>query len=87
MPRPWPAPIPWMPSCTAAQRPSGLTTGFEPWNGPPDESKMTYLHNELDEAFRSGHETAIVFTQYTDTMDYLREKLRQICRLSSLVSP
>jgi len=31
MPRPWPAPIPWMPNCTAAWRPSGLTTGFEPW--------------------------------------------------------
>jgi Helicase conserved C-terminal domain len=42
---------------------------------PPDESKMTYLHNELEEAFRSGHETAIVFTQYTDTMDYLRRQL------------
>lgn len=42
---------------------------------PPDESKMTYLHNELEEAFRSGHETAIVFTQYTDTMDYVREQL------------
>lgn len=42
---------------------------------PPDESKMTYLHNELDEAFRSGQETAIIFTQYTDTMDYVRQQL------------
>ncbi len=42
---------------------------------PPDESKMAYLHNELDDAFRQGHETVIVFTQYTDTMDYLREQL------------
>jgi hypothetical protein len=42
---------------------------------PPDESKMEYLHNELDDAFKQGHETAIVFTQYTDTMDYLRNQL------------
>jgi hypothetical protein len=42
---------------------------------PPDESKMTYLHNELDDAFRGIHDTAIVFTQYTDTMEYLRDQL------------
>jgi hypothetical protein len=42
---------------------------------PPDESKMAYLHQELDDAFREGHNTAIVFTQYTDTMDYVRAQL------------
>jgi hypothetical protein len=42
---------------------------------PPDESKMTYLHNELEDAFRGVHDTAIVFTQYTDTMEYLRNQL------------
>ncbi len=42
---------------------------------PPDESKMSYLHQELDDAFRGLHDTAIVFTQYTDTMDYLRQQL------------
>jgi hypothetical protein len=42
---------------------------------PPDESKMVYLHNELDDAFKGIHDTAIVFTQYTDTMEYLREQL------------
>jgi hypothetical protein len=42
---------------------------------PPDESKMTYLHNELDDAFKGIHDTAIVFTQYTDTMEYLRDQL------------
>jgi hypothetical protein len=42
---------------------------------PPDESKMAYLHDELEDAFRSGHQTAVVFTQYTDTMDYLRQQL------------
>ncbi len=42
---------------------------------PPDESKMQYLHNELEEAFKSVHDTAIIFTQYTDTMDYVRDQL------------
>ena len=43
---------------------------------PPDESKMQYLHNELEQAFRGEHDTAIIFTQYTDTMEYIREQLR-----------
>jgi len=42
---------------------------------PPDESKMEYLHNELDDAFKGIHDTAIVFTQYTDTMEYVRNQL------------
>jgi SNF2 family DNA or RNA helicase len=42
---------------------------------PPDESKMSYLHNELEDAFKGVHDTAIVFTQYTDTMEYLRNQL------------
>lgn len=42
---------------------------------PPDESKMTYLHNELHDAFHGLHDTAIVFTQYADTMDYIRNQL------------
>ena len=42
---------------------------------PPDESKMGYLHNELENAFKGIHDTAIVFTQYTDTMEYLRSQL------------
>lgn len=42
---------------------------------PPDESKMTYLHNELEDAFKGIHDTVIVFTQYTDTMEYLRDQL------------
>ena len=42
---------------------------------PPDESKMEYLHSELEDAFKGIHDTAIVFTQYTDTMKYLRNQL------------
>jgi hypothetical protein len=36
---------------------------------------MAYLHGELDDAFSGGHDTAIVFTQYSDTMDYVRDQL------------
>ncbi len=44
---------------------------------PPDESKMGRLHKELAEAFSSGgHRTAVIFTQYTDTMDYIRDQLK-----------
>ena len=42
---------------------------------PPDESKMATLHDDISAAFRGGHSTVVVFTQYTDTMDYLREQL------------
>jgi hypothetical protein len=42
---------------------------------PPDESKMQYLHNELDDAFKGDHDTAIIFTQFTDTMEYVRDQL------------
>lgn len=44
-------------------------------NRPPDESKMTYLHGELEDAFTGGHDTVIIFTQYTDTMEYVRSQL------------
>jgi hypothetical protein len=41
------------------------------------DSKTEQLLQDLNELFRQW-ETAIVFTQYTDTMDYLRDKLRQV---------
>jgi len=42
---------------------------------PPNESKMEYLLGEIDTAFRGAHDTVLVFTQYTDTMEYVREQL------------
>lgn len=42
---------------------------------PPDESKMTYLLNEIEDAFLGIHNTVLIFTQYTDTMDYVRSQL------------
>jgi hypothetical protein len=41
-----------------------------------NDSKVERLLADLREAFRQ-RDTAIVFTQYTDTMDFLREQLRQ----------
>ncbi|MCZ7532621.1 MAG: SNF2-related protein [Acidimicrobiia bacterium] len=46
-------------------------------NRPPDESKMKRLHHDLAEGFSSGgQKTAVIFTQYTDTMDYIRDQLK-----------
>ncbi|GIU78634.1 MAG: hypothetical protein KatS3mg005_1872 [Bryobacteraceae bacterium] len=39
------------------------------------DSKARRLHTELASVFRRDSESAIVFTQYTDTMEYLREFL------------
>ena len=42
---------------------------------PPD-SKLEHLRKVLVELESAGYGQAMVFTQYTDTMDFLREKLR-----------
>ncbi|MBX6770934.1 MAG: DEAD/DEAH box helicase family protein [Chloroflexi bacterium] len=41
------------------------------------DSKLEWLLDQLREIFRQ-RETVVIFTQYTDTMDYLREQLRQV---------
>jgi hypothetical protein len=41
------------------------------------DSKFEQLVKDLNEIFRH-RDSVTVFTQYTDTMDYLREKLRQV---------
>ena len=41
----------------------------------PDEPKMRRLAVILEEAFKSGHRNAVIFTQYTDTLRYLRTRL------------
>ncbi len=42
---------------------------------PPD-SKLAQLNATLEEMMRDGYEQVMVFTQYTDTMDFLRSALR-----------
>ena len=48
------------------------------WIGalPPD-SKLASLTETLDELTRDGYGQVMVFTQYTDTMDFLRRVLRE----------
>ena len=43
------------------------------------DSKITQLKDELNRIFRE-RPTVIIFTQYTDTMDYLREQLQTVYR-------
>jgi hypothetical protein len=40
------------------------------------DSKAQRLNSELEACAADGYDSAIVFTQYTDTMDYLRDYLR-----------
>ncbi len=44
---------------------------------PPDEPKMELLHKLLEQSFTAGHRTVVVFTQYADTLRYVRERLAQ----------
>ena len=41
------------------------------------DSKLEFLKDQLTRIYRT-HDSAILFTQYTDTMDYLRESLRSV---------
>lgn len=43
-----------------------------------DESKMLRLHQLVDSALAGGHQTLLVFTQYADTMEYIRDRLDAI---------
>lgn len=42
-----------------------------------NDSKLEVLKAELDRVFRQRN-TVLIFTQYTDTMDHLREQLREV---------
>ncbi|MGA8349023.1 MAG: helicase-related protein [Isosphaeraceae bacterium] len=41
------------------------------------DTKVRKLREEIERAFAEGYHSAIVFTQYTDTMDYLKDHLAQ----------
>ncbi len=42
---------------------------------PPDEPKMQRLAAILADGFSAGHRNAVVFTQYADTLRYIRRRL------------
>ncbi len=45
---------------------------------PPDEPKTQRLYDLLQSSLTGGHRSVVVFTQYADTLRYLRERLRAI---------
>ena len=45
---------------------------------PPDEPKTRRLYELLESSFAGGHRSVVVFTQYADTLRYLRNRLRVI---------
>src|SRR5690606_3712341 len=47
---------------------------------PQDDTKAEVLRNVLDELGAAGYTQVMVFTQYTATMDFLREYLRSVGR-------
>jgi len=42
------------------------------------DPKIQQLYNDLDELDRAGHNRVIVFTQYADTMDFIRDSLADL---------
>ena len=42
---------------------------------PPDEPKVSKLYDLLESSFTGGHQSVVVFTQYADTLRYLRDRL------------
>jgi SNF2 family DNA or RNA helicase len=54
-----------------------LETLLRQFENTGEDSKFSHLLTLLRQAL-SQHESAIIFTQYTDTMDFLREQFRQL---------
>jgi hypothetical protein len=44
--------------------------------GIPEDSKVAQLTRDIQQAFFAGHRTVVVFTQYTDTLSWLRDQLK-----------
>lgn len=44
----------------------------------PTDTKVQRLSDDIQQAFKSGHRTVLVFTQYTDTLDWLRGQLQAV---------
>ena len=70
-PKPWPA-SPWR---TRSGRPSGTCSRQIAKIGT--NTKARHLKTELENAFADGYDSAIIFTQYADTMDFLKDYLAE----------
>lgn len=42
----------------------------------PNDTKVKTLIDDIQNAFKDGHQTIVVFTQYTDTLEWLRDELK-----------
>ena len=49
----------------------------------PDEPKMQRLAAILEDSFKAGNRNAVIFTQYADTLRYIRDRLLQTYRNKS----
>ncbi len=59
----------------AAEEEADIRQLLDRIDGLPPDSKLESLKDTLDELRRDGYSQAMVFTQYTDTMDFLRGQL------------
>ena len=59
----------------AAEEEADIQHLFDQIGGLPPDSKLESLKTTLDELRQDGYGQAMVFTQYTDTIDFLREEL------------
>ena len=61
----------------AAEEESDIRSLLDRIDRLPPDSKLESLKSALVEFRKDGYDQAMVFTQYTDTMDFLREELRK----------
>ena len=61
----------------AAEERGSIEALLERIRSLPPDSKLAGLRSALDALRRKGYEQAMVFTQYADTMDFLRDELRK----------
>ena len=50
---------------------------LETVKGLPPDTKLGSLISRIEDLWRSGYRQVMVFTQFTDTMDFLRDRLKQ----------
>jgi hypothetical protein len=52
-----------------------IAAAIRTFHAESEDGKLQTLHGALQELFAAGYDQAIVFTQYTDTLDWLRDLL------------
>ena len=65
----------WSKQVLAAEETDDIRSLLDVIGGLPPDSKLTSLRKTLGELRGDGYRQIMVFTQYTDTMDFLRDEL------------